>query len=51
MSMLRECKGLVNVKFMLGLGKELVKIELNKAFHLWDRLRSQYPFSPPIQWR
>jgi hypothetical protein len=34
MFMLRNCNGLVNVKFMLNLGKESVKIELSKVSHL-----------------
>lgn len=43
MSMLRNGKDLVNVKFMLSLGKKLVKFELNKLPCLWDYLRSQFP--------
>ena len=34
MFMLRNCNGLVNVKFMLSLGKKSVKIELSRAFRL-----------------
>ena len=51
MSMLRNGKALVNVKFVLSLNKKSVKFELNKLLHLWDYLRSQFPFSPPIRWR
>lgn len=49
MSMLRECKDLVNVKFMLSLGKKSVKNELSKAFRLWGYPRGQLLFSPSIQ--
>lgn len=43
MSMLRNGNGLVNVKFVLSLGKKLVKFELNKLPRLWNHLRSQSP--------